>query len=186
MFKKLLILPILAVFLFAGGSVWAKNDLPNPGITPDSPFYFLDTLGEQIELLFAFSPAAKAERATQIAAEKAAEVEAMIEENKPDAVETAATRYGELISLAAQNIGESEDRAAAVAELVAQATSIHLTVLTGLLDKVPDQARSAIENALTKSENGAQSALDALQDKADLKSEIQDKINAARAKREAE
>ncbi|HLD96216.1 MAG TPA: DUF5667 domain-containing protein [Patescibacteria group bacterium] len=186
MFKKLLILSVLTVFLFAGGLVLAKDDLPNPGITPDSPFYFLDTLGEQIELFLSFSPTAKAERATQIAAEKAAEVEAMIEENKPDAVETAATRYGELISLAAQSIRESEDRAAAVAALVAQATSIHLTVLTGLLDKVPEQARNAIENALTKSENGAQSALDALQDETDLRSEVQDKINAARAKRGAE
>src|SRR3989304_1116936 len=110
----------------------------------------------------------------------------MTEENSPDAGEPAPPRYGELISLAAKNIGESEDKAAAGAELVAQATSIHLTVLTGLLDKVPAQARQATGNALTKSENGAQSALDALQDKADLKSEVQDKINAARAKREAE
>lgn len=39
------------------------SDLPNPGLTPDSPLYVLDTLGERLGLFLTFSAEGKAKKA---------------------------------------------------------------------------------------------------------------------------
>lgn len=65
MFKKI-ILGLLFLILVVGllGSVNAQSDwLPEAGITPDSPFYFLDKWGEGIGMAFSFSAQAKANKA---------------------------------------------------------------------------------------------------------------------------
>lgn len=183
-------LTILGIFLLAGVTFAQTETLPSAGITPDSPFYFLDTFGEQVQLFFAFSPAAKVETATKIAGEKVAEAKAMEDAGDVSAALEAAGRYGEMASLAAANLAEAaksgEGFDVALAELVSRATSIHLEVLTGVLEKVPEQAqKTAIGQALENSEKVAETALKALKDNEDLKTEVQKKIDAARAKRGA-
>ena len=55
--RKITVL-FLALFLIMVTAVRAQEEtLPDPGITPDSPLYFLDTLGESFELFFAFGNA---------------------------------------------------------------------------------------------------------------------------------
>ena len=55
--------------------------------------------------------------------------------------------FGEAISWIAGQIGRDEDR---VEELIAQATLIHIDVLAEVWEKVPEQARDAIEGALAR------------------------------------
>lgn len=146
--------------------VETQETLPDPGITPDSPFYFFDTLGENIGLFFAFGAEAKARKAVEIAGEKAAEAEAMAEKGDAAAAGIAVDRYGDMVSTAAQNLaaaaqsGEGFD--AALAELMAKATSIHLSVLSDVLERVPEQAKGAIQNAMEHGERGAGEAINAL------------------------
>ncbi|MDP3970167.1 MAG: DUF5667 domain-containing protein [bacterium] len=52
----------------------------DPGLTPDSPIYFLDTFAERTRLALTFDADKKAELAAQYAAEKLAEAEAMANE----------------------------------------------------------------------------------------------------------
>ena len=66
--------------LFSGTAYAQEEELPNPGITPDSPFYFLDNWGKNIGLFFAFGPEAKARKALEYAEERLAEAQAMAEE----------------------------------------------------------------------------------------------------------
>ena len=74
--RKLTLIIILLLFLFssAAGIFAQEAELPPPGLTPDSPFYFLDTLGEKIGMFFTFGTEKKAEKALKYADEKIAEV----------------------------------------------------------------------------------------------------------------
>jgi len=87
--KRILLLSLLLPILFFGSFVLAQEEagdettttleqetadisstLPNPGLTPDHPLYFLDTLGENIGLFLTRSPEGKAEKAFSYAEEK--------------------------------------------------------------------------------------------------------------------
>lgn len=148
-------------------SAFAQSDeLAEPGITPDSPFYFLDTWGEGIGRFFAFGAEAKAAKQAQHAEERLAEAQVMADEGKSEEAEEAVDRYGQLINGAAANLAAAAqaggDVDAALADLVTKATSIHLVVLAEVYEKVPEQAKPAIERAMTQSVQGQEAALNAL------------------------
>ncbi len=64
---------VLIISLLFGGIAYAQDEeLPDPGITPDSPFYFLDTFGKKLGLMFAFGDEAKAQKALEYAEERLA------------------------------------------------------------------------------------------------------------------
>lgn len=98
-------------------------------------------------------------------------VRAMAEENNIEDAEDALQQFeelcgfGEEISQIAQDLGKD---IAAVEELVAKATSIHLEVLTEVYKKMPEQAKEAIQRAMDKSAKGYERAVEALQKIGDL------------------
>ena len=75
---SLLIAPVL---------VLAQNGtpLPNAGLTPESPFYFIDKLGEILREFFTFSPEGKARLQIEFAAERVAEIKIVLETKGVDA-----------------------------------------------------------------------------------------------------
>lgn len=168
--------------------------MPEPGVTPDSPLYFFDTLGENFSLFFARTPEDKIRVSADIASEKAAEVEAMVEEGKFTAAQGAADRYGGMISTAADSLAASaqsgEGFDAALADLVGKATSIHLSVLADVYTRVPDQAKSSIEEAMQQSARGQEEAINALSGRPEdeelleeaeaRKQEVEDRIEGLR------
>lgn len=52
--------------------------LPAPGLTPDSPFYFFDGIGEAFQRFFTFNPEAKARLEIKFVAERVSEIKVMI------------------------------------------------------------------------------------------------------------
>lgn len=83
--KKSFITTVLAVSLFvsADSAVLAQNQqvqLPSAGLTPESMFYFLDRLGENLRQFFTFDPEAKAKLQIEFAGERIAEIKVMVEE----------------------------------------------------------------------------------------------------------
>ena len=67
---------LLITSLFWGGTAYAQDEeLPDPGLTPDSPFYFLDNWGKNIGMFFTFGDEAKAKKALKYAEERLAESE---------------------------------------------------------------------------------------------------------------
>jgi len=80
----LILTPILLVG-FIGGVLAQEVELPKPGITPDSFFYFLDEFGEKIELVFSFGAEAKIRTQAKHALERVAEIKALLEEKGVDA-----------------------------------------------------------------------------------------------------
>ncbi len=79
--KKIFLVSILALFLTAGAVNAKVNNLPSAGITPESPFYFLDRLGENLREFFTFNPEAKAELQIEFAGERISEISAMVEKD---------------------------------------------------------------------------------------------------------
>jgi len=140
-------------------------ELPGPGLTPDSPFYFLERFAEGIGTFFTFGDLNKAARYAALASERIAEAQAVINKGKPEVAEKALKRYEDQLGRAlakaetAKTKGQNIER---VTEIVATATSKHLTVLEGVLEKVPEAAKEAITRALEKSKNGHITALKAL------------------------
>src|SRR3989344_1390098 len=54
--------------------------LPSAGLTPESSFYFLDRLGENLRQFFTFNPEAKAKLQIEFAGERIAEIKVIVEE----------------------------------------------------------------------------------------------------------
>jgi len=156
---------LLITSLFFGGTAYAQDEeLPDPGLTPDSPFYFLDTWGKNIGMFFTFGNEAKARKALKYAEERLAEAGAMAAKNKVREMERAANDYEGFMAMvnerleAAVRQGVSDN----ISERVALATAKHLNVLDRVKDQVPEQAKQALTRARTASMNGQINALRAL------------------------
>lgn len=153
----------LAIFLMA--QVAYADHLPNPGILPDNPFYGLKKAFEGLGTVFTFDQVAKAERYVKLAETRLAEADQMVEKGKPEFVSQLTSEYEDNlqraneISVAAQGVGRNVTR---VRELVALATSVHQDVLRDILERVPDEAKPAIERALENSKKGQEEALSRL------------------------
>src|SRR3990167_10818606 len=72
---------VLISLLFIPALVFAQNQavLPNAGLTPESPFYFFDKLGEALREFFTFKPESKAHLQIDFAAERIAEIKIILE-----------------------------------------------------------------------------------------------------------
>ncbi len=75
---KSILISLLLVPLF----VFAQNQatLPNAGLTPERPFYFLDKLGEVLQRFFTFNPESKARLEITFARERVAEIKLVLED----------------------------------------------------------------------------------------------------------
>lgn len=74
---------VLISLLFVPFLVFAQSSqttLPSAGITPESSFYFLDRLGENLRQFFTFNPEAKAKLQIEFAGERIAEIKIIVEE----------------------------------------------------------------------------------------------------------
>lgn len=166
--KKLAIIISLTLVLVLTPRALAQDtaNLPDPGLTPDSPLYFLDTWGENISLALTGNAEAKARKQIAISQEKLAEAEQMGEEGKAEASEIAAERYGEMVNAAAAGVSQAaqsgEGFTDALAELLATTTSISQQVLAGVYEKVPEQAKAAIQRAMQASTRGMEQAIEAI------------------------
>ena len=175
---KAISLLITSVFLFSlGAGVLAQEtelpavsqvELPDPGLTPDSPFYFLEIIAEEIGTFFTFGDLKKAERHAALAAERLAEAQVIAGKGKSELTEKTLARYEVQLqkSIArmekAQTKEENTERVMEVAAKTGKATSRHLEVLAEVYEKVSEEAKPAIENAMKASVKGHEKAVEAL------------------------
>ena len=175
---------ILALSFFASGfSVLAKsNELTSPGLTPDSYFYFLDTIGEKVNMFFTFSPEKKAEKALGYAEERVAEAKVMAEENKPQAAEEAADGYKNFLDLANAKVEEAKEDGkdvGALAERIAETTLKHYEVLVRVFNQVPEEAEAVIQKVMETSIRGSKAAAEYVSD--ERKEELIEKIEETKS-----
>jgi hypothetical protein len=165
MIKKLLLVPLLSIFLFAGVVQAQTSDLPEPGLLPDSLFYFVKSWSEGIGTFFTFGDVAKAERFLNLSEKRLAEVDALVAKGKPEVTEGAIGRYQEHLGRALIKAEEAKTKGLDTDEVlakVAEATLKHQAVLADVYEKVPAQAKSAIERAMQAGMRGHEEALKAV------------------------
>lgn len=189
-----LIVTLLVLVAFVGTVLAQETELPEPGLTPDSPFYFLETISEGIGTFFTFGHLKKAERYVALAAERIAEAEAVVEKGKSELAQKTLERYESQLNKAlaraerAKNQGEAVE---SVTKNVAEVTTKHLAVLEEVLEKVPQVAKEGILKAKAASINGQQNALKFLAEENPVRAtEInlkaaEARLNRAKAKAEA-
>jgi len=167
---KAISLLITSVILFSLGTgvLAQETELPDPGLTPDSPFYFLEIIAEEIGNFFTFGDLKKAERHAALAAERLAEAQVIAGKGKPELTEKTLARYENQLekSMArverAESKGKNTEKVMEVLARVGQATSKHLEVLAEVYEKVPEDAKPAIENAMKVSVKGHEKAVESL------------------------
>ncbi len=167
--KTVALLMVLSFLLFLGTGVLAQEtEFPSPGLTPDSPFYFLETIIEGIGTFFTFGDLKKAERYANLAAERLAEAQVVAEKGKLELAEKTLQRYENQLNNSitraekAQAEGKNIEKVMEVFAKVGQATSKHLDVLAEIYEKVSEQAKPAIENAIEASLKGHEKAVEVL------------------------
>ena len=156
---------VLVVSLLFGGTAYAQEEeLPDPGITPDSPFYFFDTLGKKLGLMFTFGNEAKAQKALEYAEERLAEANAMALKNKLKEMAQAAGEYDQFMAMVNQRLQATvqQNASANISEKVALATAKHLAVLDRVRDRVPEEGKEALNRARERSLDEQLHALRAL------------------------
>ncbi len=93
--------------------------LPPPGLTPDSPFYFLNQFMENMQRFFTFNPEAKARLEIKFAAERISEINAVITSKgvQDSAVKVAESSLKDSLNRAAQIVASEKAKGNDVSQL---------------------------------------------------------------------
>ena len=124
--------------------------LPEPGRTPDSPWYRLDAWQEEGKLLLARDPEAKTRLCLSFAREKLAELEAMVKAENAPAAEIAAGRYRDYVDRAQRIISEGTEPTTkeTLTEVMASALLEHQYILSVIYEDLPAGARAVVPRVI--------------------------------------
>jgi len=163
--KKLLLILILAVFLFFTANVFAQEEeatnstnilqaeeeLIGPGLLPNHPLYFLKSLSEGIGNFFTFGQVNQAQRAMMLAEKRLAEANTLIAQGKNELAQRTMERYQERFTNAftfAQKAKEAGQNTDEIMAKIAENTLRHQAVLFRVYEQVPEEAQEAVENGV--------------------------------------
>ena len=156
----IIIAVVLAVSALGGGTVYASQDS-----LPGDVLYPVKLGTEQARLVLATNDVDKAELYLTFAGSRVEEMAAMAERGRPEDVDIAVNGYDGAIAMAIGKLEEASGKGldiADISELVASATSKHLSALDKVMDIVPEEVEGAIAQAKEVSINGLGNALLAL------------------------
>lgn len=168
----LILLIIISLLLVSSLGISAQEiKLITPGITPDSPLYFLERIFEEIGTFLTFGKVAKAERYANLANERIAEAKAMADKGKPELVEKTLVIYQDqreksLIKLKEARVKGEETTE--VEQLIAKTTPRHLEVLKDIYHKVPTETKEVIKSTIIISGKEQEQVVELLRQKGDL------------------
>ncbi len=163
--NRIIVIFSILVFLFPGLIPVEANNLPDHGMLPDSPFYFLKNWSENIGTFFTFGNEAKAERLLGLSEKRLAEAEALIERGNSDTAQRIIERYQKQLNNSLSRTEKAKERGRnvdAILTRISEATLRHQEVLINIHEKVPEEAKSAIEKAIEKGMRGHKRALKAI------------------------
>lgn len=181
MIKKILPVILLVIFILNGTVQGTANTLPEPGMLPDHPLYFIKSFAESIGTLFTFGQTARVERHLFLAERRISEVKALAEKGKPEFTEKTLERYEEHLNLALQRTERIRQRGINTDDVLSkfyETTLKHQAVLIELYEKVPEQAWPAIERAREQSMKGHEEAFKGISE--EKREEIKEDVETKR------
>jgi len=161
-YLKLTLFLFVLFFLFSAGSYahhkkavlgesTSSSELNFPPVTagpglilPDSPFYFLDKIKQQLRLLIAFNPKERAQVRSQIAGERLAELRIMMARNNPEGIIVALSELEDETGLAADELFDADAQGEDVNELSKEINNVFKTHRE-ILDSLENQATGVLQ-----------------------------------------
>jgi len=184
--KKIFFLVILLSFLTIGlGALAQDNNLPSPGTTPDSSFYFLKIWKESIQTFFTFGEENKAKQYLHLAEVRLAEYQKMIEKGKTEIAQKTLDKYQEQLNRALEKTEQAKEKGKDVEKLkeaISEKILKHQEVLESVLEKVPEEAKEGIEKAIEASQKGFEKAIEAVS--GEKKEELEKKAEEVKSRLE--
>jgi len=164
--KKIIFSLIVLSSLIGGLSALAQdNNLPDPGVTPDSHFYFLKSWKESIQIFFTFGEEGKAKQFLHLSEIRLAEYQKMIEKGKTEIAQRTLEKYEKQLNHALEKADQAQEKGKDVKKLketISEKILKHQEVLEGVLEKVPEEAKSGVERAIETSQKGFEKAIEAV------------------------
>lgn len=160
---------LVTMFTLGSGTVFAQNQavLPDAGLTPESPFYFLDKFGEALRTFFTFNPEGKARLQITFAAERISEIKVILETKGVEAkgLEVAQSRLQAHLANAATIVTDQKSEGKDVTALAKELNDEFEGPKTALEEafKAEKRALEAQEDELKAKIREAQRAGDAVQ-----------------------
>lgn len=153
--KKIIAFGVVMGLLFTLIPVFAQEDtgLPDPGITPDNPFYGVKRGFEDIGLAFTFGEINRAQAHYNRAQTRLSEADAMIKKNKTDVAEELVQDYEEELNeteVEVEKAAAKGQNVTLLVEHVANMTSKHIAVLQRVYEQVSEQAKASIMKVIEK------------------------------------
>jgi len=132
-----------------------NGEVVEPGTLPDSPFYWLTTLIEKLQVILTFDPVEKTELLEDQALERIAEAGVLIEKGDSEQAEGALKAYSEkvaeaqaFVALLAETDSETTQK---LETALSQTHAKNVQTLGGLLDKLPPQAAQRVAVNIVRS-----------------------------------
>ena len=121
------------------------------GISPDSPFYFLTEIFEDVELLLTFDEQKKIEKTLEFAQKKLNGIENLNGEEDPKLMERLQNRFEKLIVRAERVAQKEETMQEDSLQRIEEIRTRHLNVLNTVLEKAPEgQAQESLQKVIDK------------------------------------
>lgn len=143
------ILAIVLTLSALGGTVYAAQDS-----LPGDALYSVKLGIEGVTMMLGGDDVARAERALNFADKRVREMVALTEKGRPEDLSLTVEKYCYALNMSMARmeaaLGNGGSYAGDIAALVAEATAQHLSVLDGVYDMVPDEAKPAIARAMVE------------------------------------
>lgn len=145
---------VLGLEVFAQGATSeGEPALPElTGLLPDNPLYFLKTFRERLGFFFVFDPLRKEELRLRLAEERVAEYQGLVRKGKIRQALASLAQQQVLLNEVESKIEEFKEKGQDISELarrMEEQVARHEMVMEQVLGQVPEEARPAIEKAIT-------------------------------------
>lgn len=152
--------------------------LEEQDVDPAEPGYQAKRTAEETTVETENDSVEKARKQAKVAGHRVNESDRLVDKGRPDLASRTAEQYEDEmqeLEQIGQDISDAAQRRA-IDEVVARATQAHSEVLQRVMEKVPDQARSAISNAMDVSAQGHQRAVQELRNSGGVPDGIQEDV----------
>jgi inorganic triphosphatase YgiF len=156
--KVAVILAIVLTLSTLGSTVYAAQDsLPGDALYPVK-------LGvERVAMMFGGGDVVRAERALNFADKRVREMVTLTDKGRPEDLGLTVEKYCYALNMSLarmeEALGEGGSHAGDIAALMAETMAQHLSILDGLYDRVPDEAKPAIQRAMEEAQKCYQRAI---------------------------
>jgi len=153
---------VLTLSAAAGGTAYASQ-----GSLPGDTLYRVKLATEQVRMALPGDDLSNAERALTFADRRVQEMEALADRERAQQLGLVSDKYDDAIGGALAMVRRARLKGLVATDVtvrIAEATARHLSVLDGVYDMVPDEAKTDIERARSVSQAGHSRALQVLAD----------------------